>query len=563
MNQITFCGAPPARPRRRLACPLWCLATSAFLTATIGLSAARAADLQPPSPAVAAGAVPSAKPAVLKAHAFRHYIDTFNQHDRELYIQHIPNAAAWSFLKSNIPLLDCPDPDIAEIYYFRWWTYRKHIKHTPDGFVITEFLPPVTWAGKHNTISCAAGHHFREGRWLYDPRYLDDYSVFWFRKGGEPRRYSFWAADALWSRCQVTGDDRLARELLADLVRNYEAWETSHQDTNGLFWQVDDRDGMEVSISGALHPKHQGYRATINSYLYGDALAIAHIAERAGRDELAGQFRAKAARLKELVQDKLWDPDAQFFKVLPRGDNTRWSDAREQHGYTPWYFNLPDPGQAIAWKQLMDPLGFHAPFGPTTAEQRHPKFAIAYTGHHCQWNGPSWPYATAITLTGLANLLNDYQQNVLSPRDYFALLKIYTRCHRLQRDDGRVVPWIDENLNPINGDWIARTVLRQRGSRIPERGKDYNHSTYCDLIISGLVGLRPRADNTLELNPLVPEAWDFFCLDQVRYHGRCLTILWDRTGDRYHRGSGLKVLADGKEIAASDQLTRLMAELPR
>ena len=97
---------------------------------------------------------------------------------------------------------------------------------------------------------------------------------------------------------------------------------------------------------------------------------------------------------------------------------------------------------------------------------------------------------------------------------------------------------------------------------MPERGKDYNHSTYCDLVISGLVGLRPRADDTVEVNPLAPDSWNFFCLDQVRYHGRWLTILWDKTGDRYHRGAGLRVLADGKEIAASEELKRLTAPLP-
>ena len=198
---------------------------------------------------------------------------------------------------------------------------------------------------------------------------MDDYSRFWFRKGGDPRRYSFWAADAIWSRFQVTGDDRLAKELLPDLVANYEAWEKTRRDPNGLFWQVDGQDGMEVSISGALHPQGEGYRATINSYMYGDALAIARMAERAGQKQLTERFRAKAGELKRLVQERLWDPQAQFFKVLPRGENTRWSDAREEHGYTPWYFNLPDPDKSIAWRQIMDPSGFYAPFGPTTAEQ--------------------------------------------------------------------------------------------------------------------------------------------------------------------------------------------------
>jgi predicted GH43/DUF377 family glycosyl hydrolase len=531
------------------------------VVAIFWVSSARAGDAQAGSPDASAPAGPMGKPAVLKAETCRHYIDTFNQNDNQLYTQHVPNAAAWDFLNNNIPLLDCPDADIEEIYYFRWWTFRKHIKQTPDGFVITEFLPPVPWAGKHNTISCAAGHHLREGRWLNDPRYLDDYSRFWFRKDGDPRRYSFWAADAIWSRCQVSGDDRLAKELLPDLVANYEAWEKTRRDSNGLFWQVDGQDGMEVSISGALQPQSEGYRATINSYMYGDALAIASIAERVGQKQLADRFMAKASELKQLVQDRLWDSQAQFFKVLPRGENTRWSDAREEHGYTPWYFNLPDPDKSVAWKQIMDPLGFYAPFGPTSAERRHPKFAVAYTGHECQWNGPSWPYATAVTLTAFANLLNDYEQNVSSAQDYFDLLKAYTRSHRLKLDDGRVVPWIDENLNPTNGDWIARTLLRQRGSQIPERGKDYNHSTYCDLVISGLVGLRPRTDDTVEVNPLVPDSWSFFCLDQVRYHGRWLTIIWDKTGEHYHRGKGLRVLADGREIAASGTLKRVRGEI--
>ena len=67
-----------------------------------------------------------------------------------------------------MPLFDCPDGDFEEIYYFRWWTFRKHIKQTPDGRVLTEFITPVSHAGPYNTISCAVGHHLAEGRWLRD-----------------------------------------------------------------------------------------------------------------------------------------------------------------------------------------------------------------------------------------------------------------------------------------------------------------------------------------------------------------------------------------------------------
>ncbi len=424
------------------------------------------------------------------------------------------------------------------------------------GYVITEFLPAFGWAGKYNTIDCPAGHHLHEGRWLNDPKYLDDYSMFWFRGGGEPRRYSFWAAESLWARYLVTGEAGLVKELLPDLVANYEGWERTHRDTNGLYWQIDDRDGMEVSIGGS------GYRATINSYMYGDAKAIANIARLAGKQDTAELYTAKAAQLKRLVQEKLWDPQEQFFKVLPRRANAVLADVRELHGYTPWYFNLPDAQYAVAWSQLMDPKGFYAPFGPTSAEQRHAGFRISYEGHECQWNGPSWPFATSVTLVGLANLLNGGEQSAISRKDYVDLLQIYAKSQHRRLEDGRVVPWIDENLNPTNGDWISRTLLKQRGSQIPERGKDYNHSTFCDLIISGLVGLRPRADDTIEVNPLAPAAWDYFCLDQVRYHGRWIAVVWDNSGDRYRKGSGLRVLADGKEIAVTNALVRVTALLP-
>jgi hypothetical protein len=248
-------------------------------------------------------------------------------------------------------------------------------------------------------------------------------------------------------------------------------------------------------------------------------------------------------------------------------------DVREQHGYTPWYFSLPEQGKGyeVAWKQLMDPKGFYAPYGPTTAERRHPGFRLSYEGHACQWNGPSWPLSTSVTLTAMANVLNNYPQEAVTKADYLDILHIYARSHQFKRPDGSVVPWIDQNLNPLTGDWIARTMLlaqaklRAEQGKPPmtkELGKDYNHSSFCDLVITGLIGLRPRADDVVEVNPLVPDGtWEYFCLDGVAYHGRVLTIIWDKTGKKYGRGKGLAVFADGKEIARRADLGKLTGRL--
>jgi predicted GH43/DUF377 family glycosyl hydrolase len=449
------------------------------------------------------------------------------------------NADDTSWITQNVPLFESSDRELQEVYYYRWHVYRRHIKPTPDGYVITEFLPDVPWAERYNTISCAAGHHFYEGRWIRDPKYLNDYATFWFREGGEPRRYSFWAADAMWARYLVNGDRSFVVGLLPDLVRNYQAWEHDHLDPNGLYWQIDDRDGMEYSIGGS------GYRPTINSYQYGDAVAIAKIARLAGRDDLANEFQEKADKLKSLVEEKLWDKDAQFFKTLPRSSE-QLVGVREEVGFIPWYFNLPDSGFEAAWKQLMDPQGFYAPFGPTTAERRSPRFNFT-ANHDCLWNGPSWPYATTQTLVAMANLLNNYKQNFVAKSDYLTVLRNYAKS---QHKDGN--PWIAEDLDAVTGKWIVD---------LP-RSVDYNHSGYCDLIITGLVGLRPRADDTLEVNPLVPEdALHYFALDGVPYHGHTVTILYDKTGDRYHRGRGFIVFADGKEIARNPNLDKTTAPL--
>jgi hypothetical protein len=138
------------------------------------------------------------------------------------------------------------------------------------------------------------------------------------------------------------------------------------------------------------------------------------------------------------------------------------------------------------------------------------------------------------------------------------------------QSDGQTIPFIDENLQPDNGKWLARSILYKMPSHEmkksdaagEDRGRDYNHSTSSDLIVTGLVGLHPRIDRKVGVNPLVPEgAMDYFCLDGLPYHEWNLTILWDRTGQRYRKGTGLRVFANGHEIGSAPGLRWLTANL--
>lgn len=503
--------------------------------------------------------------AVLRSVDYRHYAESFHRDFAEDVVNAVPDAKAADWMERNAPLFACPDADVERTWYYRWWTFRKHIKQTPDGYVLTEFLRPVKHAGKHNTISCALGHHIAEGRWLTDRRYIDEYVNFWLRggeNGGFQRhyhQYSGWTAAALYDRWLADGGTQYVTPLLDALVADYRKWEEDRLLPSGLFWQYDVRDGMEESASGSRRNKNA--RPTINSYMYGNAKALAAIARLAGKADMAREFDDKAVALRQLVQDKLWDSNAAFFKSLL--DTGNLAPVREEIGFTPWLFNLPesDKGYERAWKQLMDPEGFYAPFGPATAERRSSAYAIRAEGDNCQWNGPSWPFSTAITLKALANVLNRYSQTAISADDYFKTFMIYTRSQRIRRDDGSIVPFIDENLHPDTGEWWARALAIRKGT-FYARGDHYNHSSYNDLIITGVVGLRPRPDDVVEVRPLLPaNAWDWFCLDNLSYHGKMLTIIWDRTGRKFRRGAGLRVFVDGREIAHANSLRRVTGRI--
>lgn len=446
---------------------------------------------------------------------------------------------AW--LMEQVPLFDCPDRRFLEIYYFRWRSYLRSLKKSADGWVVWEFPYHVTWAGLHNTIVDAAAHHVYEGRWLRDPTPMRDYLRFWLTNGEAPLRgFSCWLASAALAFDRVHPEERLASALLQPIVHNYHAWEDVFRRPDGLYTQLAVNDGMEEAASGP-----QGLRPTLNSYQYGDARAIATIARGQRLDALAAAYDQRAAVLKALVQARLWNFETRFFDTI-RHANGRLSGERELIGYIPWYFDMPDASFATAWSQLTDPAGFAAPYGPTTLERRSARFTL--TESDSLWNGSSWPYATSQTLVAMANLLNRNQPAPVDRQDYFDLLATYVRS-QYRTIEGRRVPWIGESLQPLNGHWTSET-------------RGYNHSTFADLVISGLIGLRPGDDDRIEIRPLLPpDQWDYFALGPLAYRGHDVAISWDRTGRRYGK-PGLHVTIDGRPAASRATLGPLSAALP-
>ncbi len=567
-------------------------------------------------------------------------------HDAILAANHLAEP---QWYKDNIPFLDTPDDTLDGVYYYRWSTYKRALRYTVPGtgYISSEYDVPIEYASDPYTgLPDAAGYHITDGRWLRNPQYTADYIDFWLRGAGTSgqRSYSEWITGAAYERFLATGDPTQLERDLPQLIMLYNAWNsnlTNNITVNGqatdadLYSQSPLSDATEYTEtsykSANAFTGGNGYRPTVNTYQYGAAQAISKIAAMAGDTADADLFAAKAAALKQYVQQQLWDPQRNFFMQVYtnangngayRNTRTTW---REAMGFTPWMSDLPDPQYSSAWQFLTDPDRFGAPFGPTTLERWHdltpdatgavtvpapgagtwpirvygaapgslsvngaapipitpasPYATVDVTlrsGNNtlqfsgtpekiqanpyfdyqaipaapnredqncCRWDGPSWPYATSMELTGLANLLHDYPaQSYITAADYRRLLGQFAT---LQHKDGK--PYVAESADGDTGNWIYD------GFNFSE---NYNHSSFNDLVFTGLLGIRPQADDTLVLDPLVDPSWNYFALEDLPYHGHLMTILWDRDGSHYGHGSGLQVFEDGTRIASSPTLTK-------
>ncbi len=507
--------------------------------------------------------------------------------------QYFGADARW--YERNIPFLEIDDPEIQQIYFYRWKLFRSHIREIgAEGTTVVEFLPNVPWARQPDTdLNDSAAFHLMEGRWLRSPAVVNSLIGHLYTGGGDDRHFSEWIAAATEQTTWVTGDPAPALKHLDTMQHIFNLWDDHLDRQRNLYWIEPLLDATEYTIasidaSGAGFQEHASpdqnqngftggfaFRPSINSYQYANAMAISRLARAAGQPQVADDYERRAEAIRGAVLSELWNPGMQHFvdryqrstKYVAAGDFIR---GRELVGFVPWMFELPPQAQASdsgsyasAWRHALASSELGGPFGLRTVEPSYPRFMTQYrydfeTGRReCQWNGPSWPFQTSQALTGLANLLDDYPRAAASDgiakADYLRLLRQYTHQHLLA--DGQ--PDLQEDYDPETGTPIVG---------LP-RSHHYSHSTDIDLVLSGLIGLRPRPDDVLELNPLVPPEGSsrpihYFAVNQLAYHGHRIALFYDADGSRYHLGRGLSIFVDGRRRSGPSPLGHLLIPLP-
>lgn len=470
---------------------------------------------------------------------------------KKLAIRYFGEDAQW--YSDNIPFFECSDKKIEEVYYYRWKLYKAHIRNVGEnGFVITEFLDNVSWdKDPFSSLNDATGFHIYEGRWLKDSKYVNGYIDYMFRGGGNDRHFSEAITEAAYAHYLVNADSAFITGQLGIMQHIYNLW-LDHYDLNkGLYYIEPLLDATEYTISSidASGGKEgffggHSFRPTINSFMYGNAMAISKVAKMKGDVPTSRKYLAFANDIKSNVQKYLWNDSMQHFIDRYKVDNQYvhyWDfiRGRELAGFVPWCYLLPDDISKynVAWKNLLDTTRLWGKYGLRTVEPSYEYYMKQYRYEgiipECQWNGPSWPFQTTQALVGMANLLNHYSQDVVKTSDYIRLLRLYTHQHYLS--DGRLN--LQEDYNPDDGRPIVGL----------SRSHHYNHSGFNDLIITGLCGIRPSNGNALVINPLIDSTIQYFCLEDVIYHGKKITVVYDKDGNRYKAGKGISVYVNGEK----------------
>lgn len=438
-----------------------------------------------------------------------------------------------------------------------------------DADAIAEFLDDVGWQLEPwASLNDATGFHIGEGRWLRDRRFSDDYLNHMFN-GGNDRHFTDYMADSTWTRYLVDGDEAAVTRHLDAMIALYDEWNDKFDQSKGLYWIEPLADATEYTISSIDASGGQdgfgggeAFRPSINSYMWANFHAIARIANLAGRSDVNSSYVDRADVLKQRFQDDIWNDTLSHF-IDRHYSSTEFVEywepirGRELVGLVPWMFGMPDNNDkySAAWEHLLDTEELRGSSGMRTVGPSYEYYMRQYrydaeTGlPECQWNGPVWPYQTTQALLALANLLDSYNQTVISRTDYLEELRKYTKLH--YQDD---LLDLEEDYEPDKPGPIVG---------LP-RSHHYFHSGYNDIIISGLVGIRPQADDSIVVNPMLPADSDisYFRLQDISYHGHSVAVQWDADGSHYGQTAGLKVELDGKEVASSSKLERLTANVP-
>lgn len=487
----------------------------------------------------------------------------FERHERE-YNQ---------WFADNVPYFDAPDGGFKRMWFYRWWIARFNMTEadTPDlkGYRFYEGK-----MGFDNPITFATPAHIKELTYLRQPEMGLQQAENAFRNvspsgaivdpPGSPywaETYSHWGTAALaeYHRVHPIPLPRL-RAMLPSIAADVRAWLTTY-DTDGDSLPERQRPrvtGYDLDILSywywvgtRVDPQAEPpnmERVDFASFVYANARGGAELARAAGDTALAAELDASADKIRSAAVSKLWEQSTEFF-YAQRIDDAR-APIRELHGLFAFTSLLApnEPRYVAALKKMIDPEEFWARFPPVITSQYHYK---RWTWEMDGLTRNIAPHPISMGARTLIQVLKYYKQDIITADHFMELMKRYNAL---------VYPGVnpfDPYWRPNVHEYYSKWEPYQLSSRPKPSDISHDfHSMYNSLIVEGVIGLTPRLDDKIELQPLALH-WPYFALHRLRHRGHDLTILWDQPdGKIQYNGfpEGFSLHIDGKQAFVRQSL---------
>ncbi|HVM98157.1 MAG TPA: hypothetical protein VMT89_17310 [Candidatus Acidoferrales bacterium] len=494
----------------------------------------------------------------------------------DLLARHRREYNQWFF--DNVPYFDASDQGFKRMWYYRWWVVRFNMTEadTPDlsGYRFYEGK-----LGFDNPITFAVPVQLKELSYLRDPKFGLSQIRNTYRNlsptgavvdpPGSPywgESYSHWIAAAVleFSRVHPIAPEVL-RGMLNDMARDVRAWVTAFDgDGDGLpqsarpritgydldilsYWYFDD---LKLNLRGQPPDLE---RVDFASFVYANARALAELAGQIQNLPIQREFTEVADNLQRKALASFWDDQTHFFYPQRAEDNQR-IPVRELHGFFPFLTGLaPDePRYRTAIGKLVDPEEFWARYPPVITSLYHYK---RWTWDMDGLTRNIAPHPISMGARTLLQILKHYDQTAATPAHFMDLMERYNEL---------VFPGVhpfDRYWRPNVHEYYSKWEPHQASSRPKPSDISHDfHSMYCSLVVEGVVGLTPRSDEKIELRPMARD-WSYFLLDRLRYHGKDLTIVWDRPdGQKQYADfpEGFSLYVDGKLAFTRPQIDSIL-----
>lgn len=447
----------------------------------------------------------------------------------------------------NLPYIDVPKKAVQKAIDYRWWLERfNSLDANIPGY---DYQYPVTIEGVlgyNNAIILTQPMHLQDTKWLRSP-YLaygqllsagnsSQSSAFLDNPGNRNNwnnHYGQYLAEAGYEAFNVIGGGAEVAENFAYYFGHDATGQLEHYGNHiegrdliayrNNYMTGNDADTISMHAPGTGTWKAHGE----NAYVWAAADAAAKLYEQLGNTEQAKYYRDLADKIKADVLELMWCEECQKFEtyaVRPTGTQHNSNQPNlvkytESNNYNYFAVGLvPDDAASVTkYKEALKAFSNGKEF-------------------------PIFPFYTA-------NQVHNQEvsgSNNFSNINFTVQLRLYESALRTYDKEQT---YITDDMLAMMAEWMAWNVYPDAGDiRYPNNNEFHNidgrtyenyyrswiyHNilgNYTYLFIEDMAGIQPRADEKIELSP-IDFSYDHFMVNNARYHGHDLTVVWDKPDD--------------------------------